>query len=231
MIILGLTGSIGMGKSHCTKVLRRLGIPVHDSDAAVHKLFRRGGAAVALLKQAFPHVDSLLTPKGDINRKALGAYVFGNEAALRKLESIVHPLVGKDSRAFIQKKRQQGFSIIARDVPLLLETSIWQQVDIIIVVSAPAFIQRSRVLGRSGMSEERLQAVLAQQIPDKVKRIRADAVISTGLSKAFSTRAITKIVHSVKKYGVKQPSLRKRNSAGYLPRLPRKPPFWYKGMA
>jgi len=174
MIRLGLTGSIGMGKSTTAKMFEAEGASVYDADAAVHALYAKGGAAVADVEAAFPGVASA----GFVDRTALGQRVLDNPQALATLERIVHPLVARDRQDFFQ--RNADASVVVLDVPLLFETGGDKFVDAIVVVSASADIQRRRVLERPGMSEQKLDAILARQAPDSEKRRRADFVIDTG---------------------------------------------------
>lgn len=190
MKVIGLTGSIGMGKSTAAAMFRRLGVPVHDSDAAVHRLLGRGGAAVRLVEEAFPGVAR----NGAVDRAELGRRVFGNPAALRRLEAILHPLVRKAAARFVARARAQRRDLVVLDVPLLFETQGDRRCDVTVVVSAPAFVQRARVLARPGMTEARLAQVLAQQMPDAEKRARADFVVETGLGKRYTLGRIKKIV-------------------------------------
>ncbi|MBI1683463.1 dephospho-CoA kinase [Caulobacter hibisci] len=176
MIILGLTGSIGMGKSTTAKMFEAQGAPVYDSDAAVHALYTAGGAAVAPVEAAFPGV----VVDGAIDRARLSAQVVGDPQALEKLEAIVHPLVGAHRIGFFEKAANEGHQIVVLDVPLLYETGGQKHVHKVVVVSAPAEVQRQRVLARPGMTAEKLDAILARQLPDAEKRARADFVIDTG---------------------------------------------------
>ncbi|MEQ8967636.1 MAG: dephospho-CoA kinase [Azospirillaceae bacterium] len=177
MIVLGLTGSIGMGKTTAAGLLRRLGVPVHDADAAVHRLTARHGAALPAIALAFPGVVA----DGRLDRRALGARVFGDPAELARLEAILHPLVQTSSRAFLKRCAFAGRRVAALDIPLLFETGAEARCDLVVVVSAPALIQRQRVLSRPGMTPEAFAAVLARQMPDREKRRRADRVVPTGL--------------------------------------------------
>ena len=188
--IIGLTGSIGMGKSTAAAMFRRLGIPVHDSDATVHALLGPGGRAVAAVKREFPGV----VKDGAVDRAALGKQVFGNQAALRRLEAILHPLVRAEAERFVARQRAAGRDLVVLDIPLLFETKGESRCDVIVVVSAPAHVQRARVLRRPGMTEERLRQVLAKQMPDREKRRRADFVVETGLGKRYTLRRISEIV-------------------------------------
>jgi dephospho-CoA kinase len=175
MIIIGLTGSIGMGKSTVASMFAEEGAPAFDSDAAVHALYASGGAAVAPVEAAFPGVSK----DGAIDRGALSAQVVGNEAAIRRLEAIVHPLVRQAQAEFLRASRDAGALYAVLDIPLLFESGGVNLVDKVVVVSAPADIQRVRVLSRPGMSEEKFEAILARQMPDAEKRARADFVIDT----------------------------------------------------
>ncbi len=190
MKILGLTGSVGMGKSTAAGMLRRLGVPVHDADAAVHRLLAKGGGAVAAVEEAFPGVRR----EGAIDRKALGARVFGNPEALRRLEAILHPKVRAETEAWLQRQRRRRVPLVVLDVPLLFEGGDLARYDAVVVVSAPGFVQRARVLRRPGMTEERYRQILAQQLPDREKRRRAQFVVSTGLGKRHTLRQLAQIV-------------------------------------
>jgi dephospho-CoA kinase len=194
MIILGLTGSIGMGKSTAAGVFRRLGVPVFDADAAVHRLLARGGRAVAEVEAAFPG-----TRHGDaIDRAALGRTVFGDRAALERLERILHPKVREDRGRFLQAARRRGEPVVVLDIPLLFETGGETACDATCVVTAPAYVQRDRVLRRAGMTEEKLAGILRRQVPDAEKRRRADFVVPTGLGKRHSLRHIAGIVRMLR---------------------------------
>ena len=176
MKVIGLTGSIGMGKSTAAKMFRRLGIPVHDADAAVHRLMGKGGRAVAAIEKAFP--GSVIA--GRVDRPALGAKVFGNPTELRRLEKILHPLVQAEAQRFIRRQRARRRKLVVLDIPLLYETGGEKRCDVVIVVTAPRFLQRARVLARPRMTPERLAEIEALQMPDREKRRRADYVIETG---------------------------------------------------
>lgn len=190
MIVLGLTGSIGMGKSTAARMLRRLGCPVHDADAAVHRLYARGGAAVAPIAAAFPGA----VKDGAVDRVALSARVVGDPEALRRLEAIVHPLVLADSRRFLRQCARRRVRVAVMDIPLLFEGTGRARVDSVAVVTAPAFVQRTRVLARPGMTEAKLSAILARQTPDAEKRRLADFVVPTGLGRRYSLNRLAKIV-------------------------------------
>ncbi|TPJ66933.1 dephospho-CoA kinase [Mesorhizobium sp. B2-6-1] len=173
MIVLGLTGSIGMGKSTTAKMFAEAGIPVHDSDETVHRLY--AGNAAPLVEAAFPGT----TGAGGVDRAKLGARVLGDAAALKRLEAIIHPLVRADADAFLARNRAAGEPLAVLDIPLLFETGGRDRVDKVVVVTAPAEVQRQRVLARPGMSEEKLASILASQVPDAQKRRQADFVIDT----------------------------------------------------
>jgi len=190
MLVIGLTGSIGMGKSTAAATLQRLGLPVHDADAAVHRLMERGGAAVAAVSAAFPGVER----DGAIDRGLLGARVLGDDAAMKRLEAILHPLVRTEARRFLAQQARLRRPLAVLDIPLLFETGGDRLCDAVIVVSAPPFIQRARVMRRPGMTEAKFQAILARQMPDEEKRRRADFVVQTGLNKAHSLRQLVAIV-------------------------------------
>lgn len=191
MIVLGLTGSIGMGKTTAAAMLRRLGVPVHDADATVHALFAPGGKAVAAVDAAFPGV---VGADGAVDRTALGAKVFGDGAALKRLEAIVHPLVRAAERDFLARHCRRRTPLVVLDIPLLFETRGERRCHLVAVVSAPAFLQAARVLARPGMTRQRLDAVLAKQMPDWQKRRRADVVIPTGLGKGPALKVLKRLV-------------------------------------
>ncbi|MEM7226842.1 MAG: dephospho-CoA kinase [Pseudomonadota bacterium] len=194
MYVLGLTGSIGMGKSTAAGFFRRLGVPVHDADAAVHRLTGHGGAAVAAVEAAFPGV----VRDGAVDRQRLGAAVFADQAALKRLEAILHPLVRRSARAFLAAQARQRRPLAMLDIPLLYETGGDVLCDAVVVVSAPARVQAARVLGRPGMTQEKFQAILAKQMSDEEKRRRADFVVSTGGSKRNTLHQIAEIVRLVR---------------------------------
>ena len=178
--VLGLTGSIGMGKSATAAIFRRLGVPVHDADAAVHALYR--GAAVGPIGEAFPGA----VRDGMVDRAALGALVLNDPPRLRALEAIVHPLVRREEEGFLARPRAEGCPLAVLDIPLLFETGGEARCDAVLVVSAPESVQRERVLARPGMTEERLAAIRAKQMPDPQKRGQAHFVVDTcrGLASA-----------------------------------------------
>jgi len=189
MIVVGLTGSIGMGKSTVARMFAEEGAPSFDSDAAVHEMYAAGGTAAAPVEAAFPGV----TRDGAIDRAALSAQVVGNEEAIRRLEAIVHPLVRQAQANFLAEQRAAGTAVVVLDIPLLFESTGAQAVDKIVVVSAPADVQRARVLGRPGMTEEKFEGLLARQTSDAEKRARADFVIDTG-GRLEETRAQVRAV-------------------------------------
>ena len=176
MIVIGLTGSIGMGKSTTAALFAAEGVPVYDADAEVHRLQGVGGAAVEPIERAFPGV----VKDGAVDRTALGARVFGHPEALRRLNAIVHPLLGQSRGDFFTRAKAANAEMVVLDIPLLFETNGDSQVDAVVVVSAPAAVQRERVLARAGYDDARLEAILARQTPDAEKRARADFVIDTG---------------------------------------------------
>lgn len=195
MKIWGLTGSIGMGKSTAAAAFRRLRVPVFDADAAVHALQGPRGRAVRSIEAEFPGT----TNAQGVNREALRRAVLGNPAALTRLERIVHPLVRDEQRRFLARARARGASLVVLDIPLLFETRRdLLEFDAILVVSAPAPVQRARVLARGGMTPERLDAILARQMPDAQKRRRATHVIRTGLSRHHAQAAVRRLVDAAR---------------------------------
>jgi len=176
MFVLGLTGSVGMGKSTAAGFFAQEGVPVHDADAAVHRLY--AGEAVPLIEAAFPGT----TVDGAVDRNRLAECVLADPAALKRLEAIVHPLVQASERRFLSEAEARGEQVVVLDIPLLFETGAQARVDAVVVVSAPAQVQRARVLERPGMTAEKLDAILAQQMPDAEKRRRADFVVDTSRS-------------------------------------------------
>lgn len=194
MIILGLTGSIGMGKTTAAKNFRRLGVPVHDADAAVHELLGPGGAAVEDISKAFPKA----VVDGVVDRQQLGASVFDDKRALRRLEGILHPRVQQHKKRFLGIMARADIPVVVLDVPLLFETGGDKSCDAVITVSAPAFIQAARVLARPGMTPEKLKSILARQMPDAEKRRRADFIVPTGLGRVENLRSVRKILRTVR---------------------------------
>jgi len=203
MQIIGLTGSIGMGKSTAAALLRQLGVPVYDADAAVHRLLGPGGRAVPAIERRFPGT----VHDGAVDRGALGRIVFGDLAALRALEAIVHPLVFEAQQRFLRAHSVRRTRGVVLDIPLLFESGSARRCDAILVVSASPVLQRQRVLRRPGMTVEKLAGILAQQMPDAEKRRRADVVIPSGLGKALTRRRLR---HALTRLG------RRRQSTGWL---------------
>ena len=189
--ILGLTGSIGMGKSAVAAMFRGLGVPVFDADAAVHELQGPGGACIVPIERAFPGTTG---PQG-VDRQKLGAAVFGNAQALKLLESIVHPEVAEMRRAFLADNADAP--LIVFDIPLLYEKTGQHGLDAVVVVSAPAAVQRERVLARPGMTAEKFEQILKLQVPDAEKRKLADHVLDTGVSLAETRHAVQQLVHRI----------------------------------
>ena len=192
--LVGLTGSIGMGKSETAKMFAKLGVPVYDSDAAVHRLYQKGGAAVAEIEKAFPGCVA----EGSVDRAALTRVVTADKARFQELERIVHPLVAREQQTFLQQAMAAGAEMVVLDIPLLFETGGHDRMDAVVVVSAPADVQRARVLARPGMSAEKLDHILARQVPDAEKRARAHFVIETdkGLDHAFEqVKEVVKALH------------------------------------
>ncbi|WP_404423563.1 dephospho-CoA kinase [Thalassospira australica] len=190
MVILGLTGSIGMGKSTAAGMFRYLGVPVHDADATVHQLMEPGGAGFDPVTAAFPDV----LKDGKIDRQVLGPKVFTDPVAMKRLEAILHPLVQAQENRFLKRHRLAGRSVVVLDIPLLFETAGEKRCNYVAVVSAPGFIQRQRVMARSGMTKAKFSAILAKQMPDREKRRKADFVIPTGLGRAVTFDTIRTII-------------------------------------
>jgi dephospho-CoA kinase len=193
-LLVGLTGSIGMGKSETARLFARLGIPVHDADAAVHRLYEPGGAAVTAIAHAFPDCVA----EGRVDRRHLAAHLGKDRSAFAALESIVHPLVASEQRAFIEEAAAKGANMVVLDVPLLFETGRQDDMDAIIVVSAPQEVQRDRVLARTGMSEEALDHILARQMPDVDKRARAHFVVETDKGLDHALEQVKSIVAALR---------------------------------
>jgi dephospho-CoA kinase len=188
MIRVGLTGSIGMGKSAVSAMFRRAGVPVFDADAAVHELQGPGGRLVPVIESHFPGTTG---PLG-VDRQKLGAAVLGDAPALRRLEAIVHPAVGRMRTRWLLRNRARPMVVL--DIPLLFEKRGWKSVDTIVVVSAPVWVQRKRVLARPGMTAAKFRRILALQTPDHVKRSRADHVIETGHLRHETERQVRRLV-------------------------------------
>ncbi len=193
MLLIGLTGSIGMGKSETAKMFAKLGVPVYDADAAVHALYAKGGAAVAPIAEAFPAA----VIDGAVDRQALSQAVLGLPEEMKKLEAIVHPLVGHAQLDFLRSAQADGHHAVLLDIPLLYETGGEKRVDVVVVVSAPYHIQEARVLARPGMDAAKFAAIHAKQVSDAEKRARADFVIDTdkGLDHAFdAVKAVVEVL-------------------------------------
>lgn len=188
MIVLGLTGSIGMGKSTVAAMFADLGIPVHDADATVHDLYR--GEAVAPIEAAFPGI----TQAGAVDRKLLSRRLSENPALFETLERIVHPMVRKAELVFLEHNREAGCSLVLLDIPLLFETKAEDRVDAVVVVTCDPQIQRERVLKRPGMTREKFDLILSRQVPDAVKRAKADYIIDTGGALDSTRRQVAEIV-------------------------------------
>lgn len=196
MKLVGLTGSIGMGKSTVGKMFAAAGAPVFDADAAVHALYAPGGAAVGPVEAAFPGV----TRAGGIDRAALSKHVVGNAEAIKRLEAIVHPLVAQERVAFLDAHRVAGTEVVILDIPLLFEGGGGAGLDAVVVVSAPAAVQRARVLSRPGMTPEKFEAILARQTPDAEKRARADYVIDTGVSLDETRAQVSAVLDAIREH-------------------------------
>lgn len=196
MLLVGLTGSIGMGKSATAAMFEDLGVPVYDADAAVHRLYANGGAAVEPIEAVFPGV----TRDGAIDRQELGKRVLGNAEEIAKLEAIIHPLVGEAQLTFLRAKEKNGAKLVVLDIPLLFETGGENRVDTVIVVSAPYEVQKARVLERPGMTEEKFEAIRAKQVPDEEKRARADFVIETDKGLEAARAEVKKILQNLENH-------------------------------
>jgi dephospho-CoA kinase len=197
MIVLGLTGSIGMGKSTTARLLREAGVAVHDADEAVARFYAEGGEAVDAVGRGFP--QALIN--GAIDRERLSGLVLGNPDALKRLESIVHPLVKADRAAFLALARASGAKVAVLDVPLLFEVGAEDEMDAVVVVSAPEAVQRERTLMRPGMSAEKFDRILARQMPDAEKRRRADFVIDTGSGLEVARDQVSEVLNTVQAPG------------------------------
>jgi dephospho-CoA kinase len=197
MIVVGLTGSIGMGKSNAARVLRYLGVPVYDADAEVHKLYAKGGAAVAPIARAFP----LAVREGAVDRAKLSELLRADPGAVARLEKIVHPLVRRIQERFLRNLRLRRVPVAVLDIPLLFETGGDKRCDAVIVVSAPAYLQRQRVLRRPGMNDAKLDLLLGRQMPDAEKRRRADFVIHTNRGYRETLLALRNILQQLRSRG------------------------------
>ena len=190
MVILGLTGSIGMGKSATANLFRARGVPVHDSDASVHGLY--AGRAAPLIEAAFPGTVC----EGVVDRAALGKAVLGDRVALKRLEAIVHPLVAQERDAFLHQSAKDNQPVVVLDIPLLFEIGGTAMVDAVVVVTAPESVQKSRVLARPGMTPETFAAIVAKQIPDREKRARAHFIIDTSKGFEAADRQVDSILRA-----------------------------------
>lgn len=199
MIVVGLTGSIAMGKSATAQMFCDVGIPVFDSDAEVHRLYDRGGEAVGPVAKRFPQA----VHDGIVDRTRLSQSVVNHPAAMADLESIVHPLVRKAQATFLNRNASE--SIVVLDIPLLFETGRASDVDRIIVVSAPADVQRERALARPGMTPEKLAGILARQMPDEEKRARADYVVDSSKGLEHAAQQVREIVAELKRQDKAKP--------------------------
>jgi len=198
--LVGLTGSIGMGKTETGKMFARLGIPVYDADASVHQLYERGGAAVEKIAKEFPGCVA----GGRVDRGALADRVTGDPQALQRLEHIVHPLVAEEQRRFLARFAAQGADIVVLDIPLLFETGGHQRMDAVVVVSAPQAIQRARVLSRAAMTEDKLDQILERQMPDAEKRAQAHFVVETGKGFEHAFEQVKQIVAALREQRQRQ---------------------------
>lgn len=192
MKLIGLTGSIGMGKTTTARFFRDYGIPVFDADAEVHALQSSGGQAIPLIEKAFPG----MVVEGDLDRKALGDLVFSNNQKRMKLEKIIHPLVAKKRSEFLNRHRDACFCLF--DMPLLFETGADQKVDKVIVVTAPLDVQYRRVTGRSNMTEKKFLAINSRQVPDRIKRKKADFIIDTSTGLDAVKQQVAEIIKELK---------------------------------
>ncbi len=197
MFVLGLTGSIGMGKSTTAAMFREAGVPVHDSDAAVHALYR--GAAAPLVEAAFPGT----LRGGEIDRARLSALVIHDAAALKRLEAIVHPLVRTARAEFIAAARVAGADLVVLDIPLLYETGCESEVDAVLLVTAPEEVQKARIAARPGMTEAKLAVIIAKQMPDAEKRRRADIILDTSSGHAAVARQVRELIAAIRAGRVK----------------------------
>lgn len=195
MLIVGLTGSIGMGKSETTRMFREEGVPVYDADAAVHQVYAKGGAAVQALEEAFPGV----TRDGAVDRELLSKRILGDDDAVKKVGQIVYPKIGEIQREFMADAKAADEPLVVLDIPLLFETSGGANVDKIVVVSAPADMQRKRVLARAEMTEEKFEAILRRQMPDSEKREKADFIVDTGKGLEHAHARVREIIKELLK--------------------------------
>lgn len=197
MITIGLTGSIGMGKSTTAAMFAEEGVPVYDADAEVHKVYAKGGAAVTAVEAAFPGVAR----DGAVHRPSLSARVVGDAAALDRLNRIVHPLLGAGRAAFFNAATESGADMVLLDIPLLFETGGERNMQAVVVASAPAEVQRARVLDRPDMTPEKFEAILARQTPDAEKRRRAHYVVETGRGLDHARAQVRAIIADLRAHG------------------------------
>ena len=193
MIKIGLTGSIGMGKTETGKIFSELGFPVYNADDAVHKLYGPGQKGSEKIKEIFPNS---INPDGSVNREILSAEVLGDVDKIRALESIIHPLVGEDREIFFKKNADSPAIIL--DIPLLFETGGEKFVDLVIVVDAPQYIQEERVLSRPNMTKEKFEKIIAEQIPNDVKKKKADFIVDTSISIEDARKQVENIIRKIK---------------------------------
>jgi dephospho-CoA kinase len=199
MFVIGLTGSIGMGKSTTARFFADAGVPVHDADATVHRLYE--GEAAPAIEAAFPGT----TTGGKVDRAKLAARVLGDKPALRQLEAIVHPLVRKEEMQFLAEAERAGAPIAVLDIPLLFETGGQERVDAVVTVSAPLEVQRARLLERPGLTEEKLEALIANQLPDAEKRRRADFVVDSSQGFDAARSQVADILRQVARMPERRP--------------------------
>ena len=194
MIVVVLTGSIAMGKSTTATMFIRRKIPIFDADKTVHNLFSKGGAAVEMVNEHFPSAIA----NNKVDRATLSQIVFGDPCRLSILESIIHPLVDKERSRFLQSHRRRKTKMVVLDIPLFYEIKKQYKSDFVCVISAPSFLQRQRALGRPGMTRQKLNAILARQMPDYEKRKRSNFVIPTGLGIAYTNRLLSRILNQIR---------------------------------
>ncbi len=193
MIKIGLTGSIGMGKTETGKIFSELGLPIYNADDVVHKLYEPGQKGAEKIKEVFPNS---INSDGSVNRESLSAEVLGNADKIRALESIIHPLVGEDREIFFQENADSPAVVL--DIPLLFETGGEKFVDIVVVVDAPVDIQEERVLSRPNMTKEKLEKIIAEQIPNDIKKEKADFVVDTSVSIEDAKLQVINILEKIK---------------------------------
>ncbi len=192
MIIIGLTGSIGMGKTETAKIFSNLGIPVYDADASVHKIYQSGQIGALAIKKLFPEAIAV---DGSVDREILGGIVVGNKTNIKKLEKIIHPLLKEDRSAFFEKNKNKKTVVL--DIPLLLETKGESQVDYVVVVSTSKNIQKKRVLERPNMTEDKFKKILLSQMPNEIKCKKADFVIDTSISIDDAKKQVLNILKEI----------------------------------